>query len=97
MAGSDGVVPFGVKRIALDGKLAHLGLADPDALLVRPLVEGALDLQAGLGRGSANELDDRRSTLQRPATPVLSDVAEQPMLDLVPLRGTRRIVVDVQR
>src|SRR5208337_5329901 len=32
---------------------------------------------------------------ERPAAPVLGDVAEQPMLNLVPLRCARRIMVDM--
>src|SRR5262245_53550065 len=91
----DRVVPFGVERIPLDGELAHLGLADPDALLVGALVEGAFDLQTGFGRRAPDQLDHRRPAFQRLAAPVLRDVAEQPVLDLVPLRGARRIVVDV--
>ena len=35
-------VHFGMERIAFDVEALHLGLFDPDALLVGPLVEGAL-------------------------------------------------------
>ena len=86
-----------MERIALDGELAHLGLLDADAFRVGALVEGALDGEAGLGCGPADQLDHRGPALQRLAAPVLRDVTEQPVLDLVPFRGSGRIVVDMKR
>ena len=74
-----------MERIAGDGKLGHLGLADLLAFLVGPLVERALDLEAGVGRGGPDQFDDRHAARQRPAPPALCDVAEQAVLDLVPL------------
>ena len=81
--------------IAGDVEGFHLGLADPDALAVGARVERAIDFQAGLGGGGADQLDHGEASGERPAAPVLRDVAEQPVLDLVPLRRARRIVVDV--
>jgi hypothetical protein len=48
-------------------------------------VECALDFQTGLGRRRADQLDHGKVIGERPATPVLRDVAEQPVLDLVSL------------
>jgi len=41
--------------------------------------------QSGLGRCRADQFDDGEAIGQRPAAPVLGDVTEQPVLDLVPL------------
>src|SRR6476646_378594 len=86
-----------MERIAGDVERLHLGLPHLDALGVGALIERALDLQAGLCRGCTDQLDDGETGGQRAAAPVLRDVTEQAMLDLVPLRGPRRIVMDVER
>ena len=67
--------------IAGDVEGFHLGLADPDALAVGARVERAIDFQAGLGGGGADQLDHGEASGERPAAPVLRDVAEQPVLD----------------
>ena len=85
LAGSDGVVPFGVKLVASDVEARHLGVADFNALLIMACVEHALDLQAGRSGGGADQLDNSEAVGERSAAPVLRDVAEQPMLDLIPL------------
>ena len=72
--------------ITFDGELAHLVVADPDPFLVGPLVERTFDLQASLGRGFGDQLDHCGAALQRLPPPILRDVAEHAMLDLVPLR-----------
>ena len=46
-------------------------------------------------RGRADQFDHGKAIGQRSAAPVLRDVAEHPVLDLVPLRCAGRIVVDV--
>ena len=81
--------------IDLNVEELHLGFLDPDALFVAALVEGTLDLEPGFGCCRANQFDDRHAALQRFPAPVLCDVAKHPMLDLVPFRGPRRIVVDL--
>jgi hypothetical protein len=86
-----------MERIAGDVELRHLGLPDLDALFVGARVERALDLQSGLGRRRRNHLDDGEAIDQRPVAPVLGDRTEQPVLDLVPLRGAGRIMVDVDQ
>ena len=61
-------------------------LCDLDALLVAARVERAFDLQTGLGGRRPNQLDHGKAIRKRPAAPVLRDVTEQPVLDLVPFR-----------
>ena len=46
-----------MELIAGDVEALHLGVADLDALLVGARVERAFDLQAGLGRRCADQLD----------------------------------------
>src|SRR5271170_4524944 len=84
-----------MERVAVDVEGLHLGIANLDALLVGARVERTLDLQASLGRGRRDQLDDGQSVRQRSAAPALRDMAEQAVLDLVPLRSTRRIEMDV--
>src|SRR6266702_2235206 len=85
-----------MERVAADVEALHLGIADPDALLVGARIERALDLQAGLGRRRADQLDDDDSIRQRPPATVLRNVAEQAVLYSVPLRCTWRVVVDTK-
>src|ERR1700730_11866698 len=83
-----------MELIPCDVEALHLGFADFDALLVAACVERTRNFQTGLGRRRANQLDHGKAIRERPAAPILRDVAEQPVLDLVPLRCARRIVVD---
>jgi hypothetical protein len=57
-----------------------------------PGVELAPHLQAGLGFGGRDQFDHCQTAGQRRAPPILGDVAEQPVLNLVPLRGPGRIM-----
>ena len=52
------------------------------------------DFQASLSRGGGDKLDDDFMTDQRLAAPILGDVTEEPMLDLVPLARRRRKMTD---
>src|SRR5450631_4386126 len=85
-----------MEHFADDVEALNLGIDDLDALLVGARVERALDLQAGLGRRRADQLDDGDSIRQRPPAPVLRNVAEQAVLYSVPLRCARRVVVDTK-
>jgi hypothetical protein len=71
--------------IACDVEGFHYGVAHLDAFLIAAGVECALDRETGFGRGRADQFDDGKAIGKRPAAPVLRDVAEQPVLDLVPL------------
>src|SRR6266496_2270991 len=83
-----------MELIAGDVEAVHLGVADPDALLVAARIERAFDFQTGFGRRCTDQLDHGKAICERPAARVLRDVAEQPVLELVPLRRAGRIVVD---
>jgi hypothetical protein len=82
--------------VALDVERLHLGIADFDTLFVGGGVERAFDLQAGLGGRRGNQLDHGHAIGEGAPAPGLRDVAEQAMLDLIPLRGARRIMMDME-
>ena len=82
--------------IALDVEPLHLSIADFDAFFVGRGIERALDFQAGFGGGRGNQLDHGHAIHEWPPTPRLRDVTEQAMLDLIPLRRARRIVMNVE-
>src|SRR5271165_6300607 len=93
----DRVVPFRMELIAGDVEALHRGIADFDALLIAARVERAFDLEPGVGGGCADQLDHGKTIRERSAAPVLRDVAEEAVLDPVPLRCAWRIVMDVDR
>jgi hypothetical protein len=78
-----------MERIACDVESCHLGILDLDALVIDPGVGCTRDFQAGFRGGRANQLDDSDTIRQRPPPPVLRDMAEEAVLDLVPLRRAR--------
>ena len=82
--------------ITLDVERLHLGIGDFDALLVGRGIERTPDFQAGFGRRRSNQLDYGHAIDERSPAPSLRDVAEQAVLDLIPLRRARRIVMDVE-
>jgi len=84
-----------MELIALDVEAFRLGVADFDALVVGSRVECAFCLETGFGRGCGDQCDDSQPIRERSAAPVLRDVAEQTVLDLVPLRRAGRIAVDL--
>src|SRR5208282_3025546 len=84
-----------MERIAGDVEAFHRGIADFDALLIAARVERAFDLEPGVGGGCADQLDHGETIRERSAAPVPRDVAEQAVLDPVPLRCAWGIVVDV--
>ena len=76
--------------IALDVEAFHLGVADFDAFLVGSRVKRAFYFETGFGRGCGDQFDDGEPIRERSAAPVLGDVAEQTVLDLVPFRRAGR-------
>ena len=74
-----------MERIANDVEAFHLGFADLDALAVAARIDCAFDPETGFGRRCSDQLDYGQAIRERPGTPILCDVAEQAMLDLVPL------------
>src|SRR4051794_4529803 len=75
----------------------HLLVWDLDTFGVGGFVGFGVDAESGAGGGGADGLDDHFVAGQRPPAPVHGDVEEQPVLDLVPLRGTRWEVADGDR
>jgi len=73
-----------VEFVALEVDGVHLGIGDFDAGGIGIGVDLAAHLEAGIGRGGGDQLDDGLIADQRPASPVLRDEREEAMLDLVP-------------
>src|SRR5580658_1867052 len=90
----DRVVPVAVEAMRLDVDAGELLVRDLDGLLIEVSVDRGLDAEPGLGPGTSDQADDGLDTLQRTATPILGDVAEHPVLDLVPLARTGWVVRD---
>src|ERR1019366_9681449 len=77
----DGIIPLRVECVTLDIEGLHLRVADLDALRVAAGIKLASYRQASLGRGGGDQFDDCFAAGQGLASPGLSDVAEQPVLD----------------
>jgi len=71
--------------MAGDVEAFHLGFAELDAVLIASRVECAFDFQTGGSVGCTDQFDHGEAIEEQATTPVLGDVAERPMLDLVPL------------
>src|ERR1700674_3332304 len=80
-----------MERVAADVESFHFGVGDLDALLIGPLIERTLDLEPGFGGRRGDQLDYCGAADEWLGAPVLRDVAEQPVLDLVPFRCAGRI------
>jgi len=83
-------VEFGVD----DVQRGHLLIRDDDTLGLEVGVEFAAHRQTGIGLGCADQIDHDTIADQRLGSPVHADEREQTMLDLVPLAGARRQVMD---
>ena len=84
--------------VALDVEPFHLGIADLDALSRRFWVSSALSIlrPVFVVVAAISSTTATRSVSGRLA-PVLRDVTEHAVLDLIPFRRTRRIVADLDR
>jgi hypothetical protein len=67
---------------------------NPSAFRIGPFIEPTLNPQPRLGRGCCDQLDNDLVSHQWLAPPVLRDKGKEPMLDLVPLTGSRRQMAD---
>jgi hypothetical protein len=83
-----------VEFIAQDVDFCDFLLGDSDSRRVGSSIQFGMDLEAGRRGGAGDKTDDRLEATLRLASPVLADVGEQPMLDLVPLAGAGRKVTD---
>src|SRR5271165_5811086 len=93
----DGIIPLGVEFVAFDVEGGHLCVSDLDPLRIGPRIEFAMHAQTSCGRRCGDQLDHGQTAGQGRAAPSLRDMAEQPVLDLVPLRGSRWVVTDMKR
>src|SRR5271166_1489707 len=69
----------------------HFRVRDLDALWIGVAIEFAADFETGFRRGVGDQFDDDEEAEEWRRAPVLRDVAEHAMLDLVPLRSPWRI------
>src|SRR5674536_210029 len=83
-----------MERVAGDVEGGHFGVADLDAFGVGVFVEFAANGETGFCRRRRDQFDDGGSAGQRTPAPVLRNVTEQAMLDLVPFRRAGRIVAN---
>jgi hypothetical protein len=67
----------------------HFLIRNLDAFLVTALVKRGVDGQALARPGIGYQVDDGLQADQWASSPVLSDMAEHPMFDFVPLAGSR--------
>ena len=70
-------------------QLFHLCIEDLEAGGIVLRDEPAGDAESCGGRGFTDELGDQRIGLERDTRPVLTDLAEESMLDRIPLGGPR--------
>lgn len=90
----DTVVPFPMEFIPTDPELGHFLIRDFDPLLVGIGIQRGMNRQTLFRPGIGNEVDNRIQTNKGPPAPVLGNVAEHAVLDLVPLAGSRGQVAD---
>src|SRR5437868_6009627 len=88
------IVPVAMEASLLDRESFHLRRLDLLANRIAPTIQSSLHAQPSLRSRIADEVDHRFVGRQRPTTPVLRDVAEEPVLDLVPLARARWEVTD---
>ena len=81
-----------MKVVRLEIERGQLRVCDLDTCRVLSPIEFGADLQACACRCAGDQIDNDFVTHQGSTPPVLSDVAEHPMLDLVPFAGSRREV-----
>src|SRR5580658_3763659 len=86
-----------MKGVSDDIEVVHLGVRDFDAGGVGSCVELRFDAEPRSGAHAPDQLDDGLVIDQRSSSPVFGDVAEESMLDLVPLGGAGRKVRDADR
>ncbi len=86
-----------MKSIRFQGHRGKLVSRYFDSRLVFSRIELGLNAPPLSGGRLADQIDYHLPAEQRSATPVLSDVAEHPMLDLAPLAGATRKVTHAQR
>ena len=72
-----------------------VGHLDSGLIIIR--IKHRLDLEPSARPGATDEVDDRLVVDQRFSLPAQTDKRKEPVLDLVPLAGTWRVVTDGDR
>ena len=90
----ESVVPLRQSWVFEKVELGHHGIGDFDLSGVVLRIQGAFDLQTGLGSRFSNQAHNRWVIGQRLAGPVLADPAKEPVLDRVPLGCSGGIMTD---
>ncbi len=88
------VVPFTVEFVAGQGQRVDVagGVSEPGGVFGG--VEHALNCQPGCGGGMANQVHNHLVRAQGAATPIVGDLGEQAVLDLVPFARSRWQMAD---
>ena len=90
----NGVVPVSMKVVWNKSQGLHIGVRNLDSERIRTRVEFRFHRETGRRPHVANELHDRLVIEQRSPTPVLRDVADESVLNLVPFGRPGRKVGD---
>jgi PKD repeat protein len=90
------VVPVSMEAVRIQLQVPKLVVTDLDGGVIMVSVQRRLGEQTRSRGRAGNQADDRFPADQWPATPVLCNEAEQPVLDLVPLAGAWRKMADYQ-
>ena len=80
--------------MGLEGEGSELGIGYLDAAVILVVDQLGVHAQPGDRGGSTDVVEDGLVAAQRVAGPVLADLAEQAMVDRVPLGGAAGIVAD---
>jgi hypothetical protein len=88
------VVPVAMELFSPKLEFRHLLVGNLEALLIGIGVDPAFHDQAGSRCGGSDEVDDDLMADEWLATPVLTDIGEEAVFDLVPLAGARREVAN---
>src|SRR5215831_2692418 len=92
-----GVVPFGMNFVTANPQFLDLLQGDFDPCLVPPGIEHRFHSQPASGSRPTNQIDHRFEVPKRLPFPRQTDEREDPMLDPVPLAGSRRIMTHRDR
>src|SRR3954468_2650238 len=85
----DGVVPLTMKLIAFDTHTGEFFVCDFRASWILAFIQFGVNGQPRCRGGAADQIHYYGTACQGPPAPVLGDVAEHPVFDLVPLARPR--------
>ena len=91
------IVPLAMKVRPFQVDGSQFGVADLDAGRITSGVKFGFDRETLVGRGGGDQIDDDLVTEERSPAPILRDMTEHAMFNLVPLARTGREVTDVNR